>query len=203
MRAALCLLVCAVLLFACRREESSRPTLSTDAELCVERLREIHAGLVEHARRTGGPPRAGGAAFLGALIAEGTWPADAAHAAKLSCPGVPAERLGGNDIAPAARWRDLSRVTDDWTAYAARDVERAPLASLPGRNTEALVACANHGGPNHPSGVTNVLFADGSVVTYEVAVEVSHGRLPEGSEFVPVGPESPLAELRSLRGGAR
>lgn len=179
--------------------ESPSPRLETqgDTSHCIENLRALYGGLVEYAAQRGGPPPHSGVAFFGCLVAEGIWPADGEHLALLTCPGAKAP-LAGAELPPAERWRDLARVDEGWSAYAGRDQERAPLPSLPGRGSEVLIACDNHLGPNH-SGITNALYADGSVVSFEVRREIEAGTLPKGAAFVPVGPDSPIELLRSLR----
>ena len=49
--------------------------------------------------------------------------------------------------------------------------------------------------------VKNALFADGSVRTYSLRQEIEAGTLPAGATTIPVGPESPLADLRKLKIG--
>jgi len=191
------LFVCVAALGCSSESPSPRLEAKGDTSQCIENLRALYGGLVEYAERRGGPPPHSGVAFFGSLVAEGIWPADAEHFARLTCPGSKAP-LAGAELPLAERWRDLARVDEGWSAYAGRDQERAPLASLPGRGSEVLVACDNHLGPNH-TGITNALCADGSVVSFEVALEIEAGNLPKGAAFVPVGPDSPIALLRSLR----
>ncbi len=186
----------------CGREDPSpRLEAKGDGAQCIENLRALYGSLLQYADARGGPPPHSGAAFVGALVADGIWPADGEHLARLTCPGSK-QPLGGADLPPAERWRDLQRIDEGWTAYAGRDQERAPLPSLPGRGSEVLIACDNHRGPNH-QGITNALFADGSVVSFELEVEIEAGNLPKGAAYVPVGPDSPIPALRSLRPDAR
>ena len=191
------LLTLALALGCGRKDPSPRLETKADGAQCIENLRALYAGLLEYTAARGAPPAESGVAFFGALVAEGIWPADPGHVAWLSCPGSKLP-LAGAEMPPAERWRDLARVDDAWSAYAGRDQKRAPLQSLPGPGTEVLIACDNHGGPNHPE-ITNALFADGSVVSYELAVEIAAGNLPKDATFMPIGPESPIPALRSLR----
>lgn len=188
----------ALLATGCEREgETPRAALPDDASQCVENLRAIHAGLVEYTRTRGAPPPGSGVRFFAALVADGVWPADGEHVARLSCPGSTSE-LRGADMPVDRRFADLANLDEGWSAYAGRDQERAPLGTFPGPGVDALVACDNHAGANHV-GVTNALFADGSVVSYELAKEIAAGHLPAGTLFIPVGPDSPIAALRPLR----
>ena len=79
-----------------------------------------------------------------------------------------------------------------------RDFGRFPLERFPTSGKEVLLACANRGVMNH-EGVTNALFADGSVVTYELELEIGRGLLPAGSTHIPVGPKSPIEALARMR----
>ena len=189
-----------VLLAACSRPASS-PVVETsdDAQACIRQLLKIHRGLLAYTKRHGHPPEGSGARFLGALIEGGVWPNDAQHARLLTCPGVAPESLGLDPADPAGWYRDLSQLDGAHSAYAARDNQNFPLLSYPQSGAEPVVACDNHAGMNHP-GVTNVLYADGRVVSYEIELEIQSGHLPPGSTRVPIGPEAPesLAELRRL-----
>jgi prepilin-type processing-associated H-X9-DG protein len=188
------------LLAACARSAKS-PALETsdDAQACIRQLLEINRGLLEYTKRQGHPPEGSGTRFLAALIEAGVWPNDAAHARLLTCPGVAPEQLGLDPADPAGWYRDLDRLDGAHCAYAARDNANFPLQSYPQSGVQPVVACDNHGGMNHP-GVTNVLYADGRVVSYELELEIASGHLPAGSTRVPIGPEAPedLAELRRL-----
>lgn len=150
--------------------------LDDDVQRCAERLRAIHAGLVEYERRTGHAPTQSGVAFLGELVASGVWEDTPASRARLACPG-----------------------SRDATAYAARDAQRFPLAKFPsgGRELESIAACAGARGLNH-AGCINLLQSDGSVRTLELAALIERGLLPPDATSIPVGPDSPVPELQKL-----
>ncbi len=196
----------ALVLLSCSRSPSGpAPQLESDVEQCIANLRAIHAGLVEYARTHDGLPQASGPRLLAALIAEGTWPNDAQHAHRLTCPGVDLQLLELGAL-PAEQWfTHLAEVGEQRSAYAARDLEAFPLERFPApgigkAGREVLAACDNHLGANH-DGVTNVLLTDGSVITYELEREIQAGRLPATSDRIPIGSSAPdsLAELRKLR----
>jgi len=171
------LLSLALLVVACG-EESPRHDDADDVMVCRERLRTIHRALVERARETGEPPSKRGEALFDSLVSDGTWPDDEEHRTLLSCPGA--------GVAEGAR-----------SGYAGRDVAAHPFPAFPTGGDEVVMACANRGGMNH-DGVTNVLYADGSVVTLVLERLVERGRLGAGAATIPVGPDSPLEELRAL-----
>jgi hypothetical protein len=98
-------------------------------------------------------------------------------------------------------YADLASLTAASSAYAGRDNAQAPLGDFPagGDALEPLVACDDALGMNH-AGVLNVLYSDGTVRTIELAREIERGTLPASTTNVPVGPGSPLVELRKLVG---
>jgi hypothetical protein len=161
---------------------------------CAENLGEIHRGLLEYQRRFAHLPEASGAAFLGALIAEGVWLDTPATRARLTCPGP-----GAEPVRAGADFRGKGALTEADSAYAVRDFGAFPLARFPagGPENEPLVGCDNARRLNH-DGCTNVLYTDGSVKTFTLAQEIERGTLPPGAEALPLGPQSPLADLREL-----
>ncbi len=174
-------------------------TFSSDVEECKTRLRTIYEGLLGYATANGHAPEGSGVAFFAELVAGGTWPNDAEHARLLTCPGVSIEELGLAEKPPTEWFANLAGLGAASSAYAGRDQEHHPLAAFPGRGTEALLACDNHLRANHAGGVTNVLMADGSVLTLELEHEQELGNVPADATVIVVGPDSPLAELRTLR----
>jgi hypothetical protein len=175
--------------------EEPRLELGSGVERCRQQLRRIYAGLKDYERLKGHAPAQGGVRFFAALIAEGVWTGTADNAACLSCPGVRDEELGLAGASAAERFGDLARVTGASSAYAGRDLARWPLASVEGPGSEPLIACDNHLGPNHGN-LTNVLCADGSVVTLELDRLQQQGLLPPHADRVPIGPDAPPGILR-------
>lgn len=186
----------------CRsRDPAPIAPASDDVQACVENLRAIYAGLLAYEEEHGGPPPRGGVALLAELVWSGTWPDDAESARRLSCPGaLVGEHQAG--AAPGEWLADRQAVGPHSSAYTARDLERFPLARLTGggREPEALVACDNALGANHPGGVTCVLKANGSVVRYVPEQEVAAGALPPGTTTLAVGPGSPIPALAVMVG---
>jgi prepilin-type processing-associated H-X9-DG protein len=184
--AVLVVIAAVALVWRFTRSESPRLEASSDVELCRERLREIYAGLKQYAADKGGPPQGSGAKFLAALVADGVWPATADNAYKLTCPGVAIAELDHGGRPPEAWFADLARVTGASTAYAGRDMARFPLAKFPCGGHEPVAACDNHAGQNHER-YTNVLFADGSIETWDLEQEIAEGRLPAGAAKLAIG----------------
>ncbi|MEM7305513.1 MAG: H-X9-DG-CTERM domain-containing protein [Planctomycetota bacterium] len=181
-----------VLLAACGGGgESPRPDFASDVDECHHNLREIYNGMRAMKAESGWQPTHGGVGFFGELISSGFWPDTPENRAKLSCPGknVPA--------AEPLSFADLDALTGAHSAYAGRDLAAFPLERFPTRGTEPLISCDNAHGMNH-DGVMNVLFADGSIKTFQLQQEIAEGRLVEGSTVIPVGANSTVDDLRML-----
>jgi hypothetical protein len=175
-------------------DDDGLPEVADDVAQCSENLRALYQGLLEQQARAGAPARDSGVAFLGALIASGVWADTSANRARLTCPGRDAEA-----VPASVDYRRLEALSGADSAYAGRDVEHHPLAKFPsgGAENEVLAACDNARGLNH-GGCMNVLYSDGSVVTISLAQEIAAGRLAPDARTIPVGPSSPLPELRVL-----
>jgi prepilin-type processing-associated H-X9-DG protein len=169
----------------------------SDSTECVANLRAIYAGLLVYIEAHGHPPEASGVRFLAELIESGTWPNDEEHARKLTCPGVPIADLALAGRRASEWFADPGALDGSSSAYAGRDQARSRLTVLPADRVEPLVACDNAHGANHAD-VTNVLMADGSVLSLELETEIELGNLPPDATRIPVGPDSPIAELRGL-----
>lgn len=193
-------LIGALGLSACSKPNSA-PVLeaSSDEQACIQNLQAIHRGLVEYQKKHGQPPPGSGVQFLAALLGGGIWPADAEHARLLHCPGVDPSSLGLDPAKPETWYPSASALTPSNCAYAARNQLLYPLTLYPQPGNEPVVACDNHGHSNHKN-ITNVLLADGRVISYELDLEIREGRLPSGTRTIPIGPDAPesLAELRKL-----
>ena len=137
-------------------------------------------------------PAESGSAWIGELYRlarEETLSSDGAQ--RFTCPGSSSKAPSSEDGLRA--WFS-SRDSDD-TGYAARDMEHHSFRRL--RSSEALVACDNEHGMNHPD-VTNVLFGDGSVHAISLAELKEEGIAPVSSTTLEVGPDSPVESLRVL-----
>lgn len=174
-----------------------RHDFASDVEECRDNLRRVYDGLIEYDSQHGGLPQGSGAVFLGQLIEAGVWENDEGHARLLQCPAASPESRGLL-TAPKTWFQPLSEVDGSRTSYAARNFKQYPLLEFPTPGNAPLVACDNEIGHNHASGVTNVLMADGSVVSFELEVEQAEGRVPREAQVLVVGPLAELEELRRM-----
>lgn len=157
-------------------EPGAEPVLdvTADTSACMSNLRRVYEGLLAYQSQHGHAPTASGHAFLQALIAEHAFEDTPETRAYLVCPGTR-------------------------TPYAARDTGAHPLGRFPsgGAELEPLAAC--DGGKRLPhAGCVNVLYSDGSVQSLVLEQELESGRGPAGTESLPIGPESPVPDLRKL-----
>lgn len=164
--------------------------VSGDVSTCAANLRHIYTDMVLYGTRHQSeqrlPPESG-VRLLAAVAAS----EDHGY---LTCPGP-----GAEPVPKSVDYGNLASLTGAASAYAARDTLAFPLAKFPsgGAEIEPLVACDNARGLNH-EGCMNVLYSDGSVVTLFLSQEIEEGRLPAGSITIPVGPDSPIPDLRKL-----
>lgn len=178
------------------RSDEDAPVVDLDADVaaCARNLRQIYAALLIQQAREEHRPQDSGVALLGALIASGVAEDTPAIRALFTCPG-----RGAAPVPASVDYRDLAALDSSASAYALRDCAAFPLERFPsgGSALEPIAACDNERGMNH-EGCMNVLWSDGSVTTLTLADEIENGRLPPGTQTIPVGLDSPLPELRKL-----
>lgn len=186
------LTICALLPLACSEGGASPgPGSASGVEACRENLRQVYAAMRAMNARSAWTPGHGGVALFAEIISSGHWPDDAEHRRRLTCPG------GLEPEGPPLSFANIAAVTGDQSGYAGRDLQAYPLARFPTGGGEVLMACDNVGRMNH-EGRMNVLFADGSVKTFDLAQEIAEGRLTVGAVLIPVGPSATDADLRKL-----
>jgi prepilin-type N-terminal cleavage/methylation domain-containing protein len=166
---------------------------------CKKNLQEIYSGLMMYDTKFKDLPKEGGAKFIAALIASGTWNNTQQNAESLSCPAVKKNALTGLTAENPEDWyKSLDGVDGTYTAYAGRDMKRHPIRRFPdGPGNEALVADDNDGDMNHRT-ATCVLYDSGQVVTLELSELRQKGILSEEEKVLVVGPDSPVEALRKL-----
>lgn len=165
---------------------------------CRKNLDSINQGLVIHNEKHRDLPQHSGARFFTSMISRKIWENTRQNIDRLTCPGVkPSALVGLQGLEPTEWYADGELVDGDFTAYAGRDIEQFPLRKFPGSGTEALVADDNDGGANHLT-TTLCLFADGSIVAYELVDLQEQGILDIDEDLLIVGPDSPVEELRKL-----
>lgn len=162
---------------------SPRRVVDSDVRLCKQRLRAIYAGLLVQKERLGEQPMPTGEAFLSGLIEDGVWEDTPESRSNLRCPGP---------FAPALE-------AGSGVGYVVGDFEALGLGEFPsgGIYLRAIVACPSTPKLSH-EGLLNVLFNDGSIKTLELKRLIEQGRLPAGSQSIPLGAQSPIEELRVL-----
>lgn len=165
---------------------------------CKANMTEINKGLIMYRNKFNRIPKESGARFLASLISSDTWENSEASAKKLTCPGVDLSALGELGNLPPTEWYgDLEMVDGTSTTYAGRNLKEYPLRKFPGSGKEAIASDDNDGGKNHRT-ATVVLWADGNVTTYEIALLREEGLIDQEEELLIVGPESPVEALQKL-----
>src|SRR5262249_7900501 len=149
---------------------------SAEVTACKTNLKNIYNGLMLYKGKYNSIPSQGGVRFFADLIARGAIENTKANAERLTCPGVEKASLAIRDIPWDQWWPALETINGSSSAYAGRDMKNQPLRQFPGSGREPLVADDNDGGMNHHT-TTNVLYADGSVQTFELVDEQNKGTL--------------------------
>src|SRR5262245_8868237 len=168
---------------------------------CKKHLADIGQGLLtwRDQRNKGYWPTEGGIRFILKLDQVGGL--KGRNAETFLCPGTDDR----NDTGPSG---EIGSSYDDWenidsttVSYAGRDQDNFPIK---GGDLSTIVIAAddNEGRANHKF-MTNYVFADGSVESFDIKGESSAAILAEMPEVeklgLPVGPDSPLEALQVLR----
>ncbi len=182
-----------VLLAACGSEgKSPRQEFDSDVDACRANLTQIYDGLRAMKSEQNREPKESGVRFFAELISSGMWEDTEETRRVLTCPGknVP-------PVAAMPSFADLSAVSGADSTYAGRDNVGHPLERFPTSGSEPLIACDNSHGMNH-DGVMNVLYADGSIKTFQVEMLRERGKLGPEEAVIYVGPNSQVDDLRKL-----
>ncbi|MFN0244857.1 MAG: type II secretion system protein [Planctomycetota bacterium] len=168
---------------------------------CKANLKEIFGGLVIYNTKYNRIPDQSGVRFFSSLISKGVWENSKASVQKLTCPGVDIGALAIGGIENPEDWFSNVDVIDgEYSSYAGRDTKNFPLRKFPGSDKEPIVADDNVGDlteGNHRT-TTCVLYASGSVGTFEIFELQEKGVVDKETPVLVVGPESPVDELRKL-----
>jgi prepilin-type N-terminal cleavage/methylation domain-containing protein len=168
---------------------------------CKANLKEIHNGLTIYNMKHQRIPNESGVRFFATLISKGVWENSKPSALKLTCPGVDIGALAIGSIENTDEWFGNLEILDgDYSSYAGRDCKQFPLRKFPGSDKDPLVADDNVGDEtegNHRT-TTCVLYASGSVGTYEIFELQEKGVVDKETKVLVVGPDSPIEELRKL-----
>jgi prepilin-type N-terminal cleavage/methylation domain-containing protein/prepilin-type processing-associated H-X9-DG protein len=162
---------------------------------CAANLGEIYKGLQLYNIKYKGIPNQSGVKFFAALISREAIENTKTNAERLTCPGVDKSALTIGTIEWEEWWKDLERVDGTYSAYAGRDLKNFPLRQgLTSSGREPLVCDDNEGSLNHRT-TTNVLYADGSVQTFELPLLKEEGKVTPEETILRVGPDSPVEDL--------
>ena len=168
---------------------------SAKVRACAANLGEIYKGLQLYNIKYKGIPNQGGVKFFAALIARGAIENTKTNAERLTCPSIDKSALAIGEMEWEEWWKDLDRVDGTYSAYAGRDLKTFPLRQgLTSSGREPLVCDDNDGGLNHRT-TTNVLYADGSVQTFEFKALQEEGKITPDETVLRVGPDSPVEDL--------
>lgn len=163
---------------------------------CGKNLQEIYKGVLLYESNRGRLPNESGVHFFTSLITSKTWENTKTSAQKLTCPGVDIGALTIGTIDEPTEWySDKDAIDGTYSTYAGRNTIEFPLRKLTGK--EPLVADDNDGGANHRI-ATNVLYGDGAVNVFDLAIEQEKGTVGEDEEWITVGPDSPIEDLTKL-----
>ena len=161
---------------------------------CAANLREIYNGLKLYEIKYRSIPNEGGVRFFACLVAKGAIEKTKTNCERLSCPSVQKASLAIGQLPWEEWWTDLERIDGSYSAYAGRDMKNHPLRQWPAPGTEPLVCDDNDPELNHGT-TTNVLYADGSVQTFELEDLKEKGVLSKEEKTLIVGPDSPVPDL--------
>jgi prepilin-type N-terminal cleavage/methylation domain-containing protein/prepilin-type processing-associated H-X9-DG protein len=162
---------------------------------CAANLGEIYKGLQLYNIKYKGIPNQSGAKFFASLISRGAIETTKTNAERLTCPAIDKSSLAIGEMEWEEWWKDLDRVDGSFSAYAGRDLKNFPLRQgLTSSGKEPLVCDDNDGSLNHRT-TTNVLYADGSVQTFEFEALKEEGKVTPDETVLRVGPDSPVEDL--------
>lgn len=176
----------------------SRATANENA--CQQQLRDI-AGVLQlwvDNRNSGKFPKAAGPKLLLTPVKEGFISGEALK--KFACPGTDDETFDPNDVAKTvgSGLTDWDNLNFDCISYAGRDLLSGAVRKDKLDN-EVLAADDNwYGGAgraNHGD-IVNIVFFDSHIGIRKVADYKDS--LPEGQDWLPVGPDSPDEDLKKL-----
>jgi prepilin-type N-terminal cleavage/methylation domain-containing protein len=165
---------------------------------CKANMGEIYKGFQLYKTHFERAPNQSGVRFFTELVSKDVLENTKATAKKMTCPGVEVGALTGlQDKAETDWFSDFDAIDGSYSSYAGRNCKDHPLRRFPGSGKDALVADDNDPEMNHRH-TTVVLFADGSVQTYEIAKLKEAGTIGEEEKHLEIGPDSPVEELRVL-----
>jgi len=167
---------------------------SAKVTACAANQRALYQGLQQYYIKYKELPDEGGVRFFAKLYSREAIEPTKTNAERLTCPSVEKNALAIGALPWEEWWKDAELVDGSYSAYAGRDIKNHPLRKWPAPGTEPLVADDNDPSMNH-STTTNVLYADGSVQTFELPLLKEEGVVMEEETVLRVGPDSPVPDL--------
>jgi len=171
-----------------------------DETACSQQLRDIALTMQTWVdqRNNGKWPKERGIKFLLVPVKEGYITGEGLK--KFACPGTNDETFDPADPTKTvgSGLTDWDNLNPDCISYAGRDALASPIQRSRLEN-EALAADDNwegQAGRSNHDGVVLMVYADGHVVKKDLAD--LKDQLPEGQEWLPVGPDSPDEDLKKL-----
>ncbi len=164
---------------------------------CAANQRALYQGMVQYMTQYGRAPDQSGVKFFAQLYSKKAMENTKTNAERLTCPGVEKSALAIGELPWEQWWTDLDLVDGSYSAYAGRDLREHPLRKFPGPGTEPLLADDNDPEMNH-STATNCLYADGSVLAYELEDLREEGLIGPEEQILLVGPSSQVTDLQKL-----
>lgn len=162
---------------------------------CRARLKKLDFFIRLYETKFGHKPSGRGIAMLRELWQSGVMEHTPENRDLMFCPH--------DEDDPHVQWIKAQDIDELWTdGFESRDTSWAARADGRLRNSgrQAWVADDNEFGNNHQDGSINVLYGNGAVRTIHPYELRRRGRIPNDPDYViPVGPSSPVPELRELR----
>lgn len=168
-----------------------------NATVCKTNLAQIAKTMQMYKDRNKGRwPRESGIRFLLLLHRDGM--IEGKDSKVFLCPGTDDINWTPDDPTPGSAYEDWDDLDPMTISYAGRDAANYPIDKNR-ENKEVIAADDNDGRSNHRY-ATNYVYADGSVQAFDIDVDVRERgiELPDGVEWIPVGPDSPFEELQKL-----
>ncbi len=178
----------------------SKAKATANETACQQQLRDIALVLQTYVdnRREGRYPKENGIKFLLSMVKDGYIAGDALK--KFACPGTEVETFDPNDPDKkiGSGLTDWDNLNADCTSYAGRANKEFPIRKDK-LDQEAIASddnwYAGQGVPNHGD-ITFFVYADGHIG--KALISNYKDELPEGQDWLPVGPDSPDENLKKL-----
>ncbi len=168
---------------------------------CRKHLSDIGQSLLQwrEERNSGRWPSQSGVRFLLRLYETGEL--EGRNSETFLCPGTEDRNDVGPSGKPGSSYDDIANVDSGSISYAGRDQAAFPIK---GSDLSSIVIASddNEGRANHKY-MTNYVYADGSIESFDIKSEAGAAILAERPEIakegLPIGPDCPFETLQVLR----